>query len=114
MKKIYIMKNIIGAAIVIIILLWAFLKNMLIGKLMILPFLVCAISILGGNIAILIKKEKIAKVFNLIFKVSIFLYILGILSYTVYYAFVHRSYSLIIIVLIFVILGLLTLKNSRK
>ncbi len=114
MKKIIMTKNIIMATIVIIFLTWAFLKNEVVGKIIILPFLICALAILGGNISLLLKKEKLAKLFSMIFKISFGLYIFGILVYTTYYAFVNKTYSLLIVVGVFIILLIFFFRNYCK
>ncbi len=114
MKKVIIAKNIIMATIVIIFLTWAFFKNELVGKIIILPFLICALSILGGNISLLFKKAKLANIFNVIFKISFGLYVIGVLGYTIYYAFVNKAYSLLIVVGIFILFLLLFFKNRKR
>lgn len=114
MKKVIMTKNIIMATIVIIFLTWAFLKNEIVGKIIILPFLICALAILGGNISLLFKKDKLAKIFSMIFKISFGLYIFGILGYTIYYAFANKAYSLLIVVGIFILLIIFFFRNYRK
>ena len=114
MKKEIMAKNIIMATIVISFLTWAFLKNELVGKIIILPFLICALCILGGNISLLFKNEKLAGIFSMICKISFGLYIFGVLGYTIYYAFANKAYSLLIVVGIFIILIIFFFKNYRK
>ena len=114
MKKEIMAKNIIMATIVISFLTWAFLKNELVGKIIILPFLICALSILGGNISLLLEKDKLAKLFSIVFKISFGLYIFGVLSYTIYYAIVNKTYLLLIVIGIFILLIIFFFKNYRK
>ena len=111
MKKIFLMRNIIVATIVTTFLIWAFFQNQLFGKIMIVPFLICTLAVLGENISILLKKDKLTNIFHFIFRISVLAYIIGILGYTIYYAFAHESYSLLIIVVIFVLLGIMFFKN---
>ncbi len=105
MKNIIEIRNIIGATLVTIILTWALWSNNLLGKIIIVPFLVCALAFLDENIALLLNKEKMSQIFSTIFRVSFFIYFLGILTYTIYYAFRYKSYSLLIIVALFGIFG---------
>ena len=104
MKKIFLMRNIIMATIVTAFLIWAFFQNQLFGKIMIVPFLICTLAVLGENISILLKKDKLTNIFHFIFRISV-------LAYIIYYAFAHESYSLLIIVVIFVLLGIMFFKN---
>lgn len=113
-KNIWTIRNIIVAIIAIIILTWAFCQNNLEGKIIISPFLVCASSILGGNICILLNKNKIAKVFHYIFKITFLIYVVGFLSYATYYSFKNKEYSLLIIVGIFVIFITLFFRPIKK
>lgn len=112
MKNIMVIRNIIVATIVIIFLSWAFFKNNLIAKIIILLFLICAIASLIENIALILQKEKIIKICRSIFRISLLIYALSILIYTVYYAFVYKSYSLLIIVALFVLFGINFIKRG--
>ena len=88
---------------VILILTWAFIKNQIISKIIISPFLICSISVLGENLFLILNKEKIANIFKKIFNISFFVYIYGFLAYATYYVIVNKSYSLFIIIGIFFI-----------
>ena len=113
-KNIWTIRNIIMSIIAIIILSWAFCQNDFIGKIIISPFLVCAISILGGNISILLNKNKLAKIFHYIFKFTFLLYVIGVLSYVIYYSIKNKEYSMLIIVAIFVIFFILFFRPQKK
>ena len=113
-KNIWTIRNIIMAIIAIIILTWAFWQNNLVGKIIISPFLICAISMLGGNICILLNKNKLTKIFHYIFKITFLIYIIGFLSYATYYSFKNKEYSLLIIVAIFVIFITLFFRPTKK
>ena len=100
--------------IAIIILSWAFCQNNLVGKIIISPFLVCASSMLGGNICILFNKNKLAKVFHYIFKFTFLIYVVGVLSYVTYYSIKNKEYSMLLIVVIFVIFFILFFRPQKK
>ena len=106
MKKVILIRNIAGATLVTIILIWILASNNFLGKIIILPFLICTLAFLGENIGLLLNKEKITKGCQIIFRISLFIYILGILIYTIYWAFKNKSYSLLIIVALFGLFGL--------
>lgn len=113
-KNIWTIRNIIMSIIAIIILIWAFCQNDLVGKIIISPFLVCAISILGGNICVLLNKNKIAKIFHYIFKITFFIYVIGVLSYVIYYSIKNKEYSMLIIVAIFILFIILFFRPQKK
>lgn len=93
--------QIIKSIIAIIILVWAFPKNNIIGKIIISPFLICAISIFLEYTFLLFNKEKISNIFKYVFRITFFIYFLGVLGYAFYYSIVNKSYSLIIVIIIF-------------
>ena len=80
-KNIWTIRNIIMAIIAIIILTWAFFKNNLVSKIIISPFLVCAISILGGNICILLNKNKLAKIFHYSLLIIVAIFVIFIILF---------------------------------
>ena len=113
-KNIWTIRNIIMSIIAIIILSWAFCQNNLVGKIIISPFLVCASSMLGGNICILLSKNKLAKVFHYIFKFTFLLYVVGFLSYVIYYSIKNKEYSMMVIVAIFILFIFLFFRPQKK
>ena len=103
MKKIYNIRQIVVSIIVILILTWAFFKNQLIGKIIMSPFLICSIAIFFENLFLLLNKEKISNIFKYIFRISFFVYAFGFLIYAIYYTISTKTYSLFIIIGIFII-----------
>lgn len=96
-----IVRKIVIAVIAVGILTWAFFQNHFFGKVVIAPFLICAVAIIGGNISLLFNQRKIAHYFNYLFRVSLFTYIFGFLVYAFYYSITHQAYSLIIVIMVF-------------
>ena len=68
-------------------------------------------AIFCENIFLLFNKEKIANVFQYIFRISFFTYLFGFLTYAFYYSIINKSYDLIIIIVIFLIFGIYFLKK---
>lgn len=95
-----------------IICIWAFFQNNLFAKVIISPFIICSISMFSENIFLLFNKEKISNIFKYIFRVSFFVYVFGFLSYAFYYSIVNRSYTLIILIAIFLIFSIYFFKKS--
>ncbi len=85
------------------ILTFAFFKNSLLTKLMILPFLVCTIAMFFKSLFEIFEKPKLVSICQFVFRISFFVYAIGFLLYTTYYSIVHKTYSLLFIVLLFVV-----------
>ena len=103
LKNIYTIRQMLVSIMVFIILTWAFFKNQMLGKIIIGPFLICSIAIFFENLFILLKREKIANVFKYIFRICFFIYVFGLLIYATYYAIINKTYSLFIIIGIFLV-----------
>ena len=103
MNNIYIIRQIIVSIMASFVLIGAFFKNQLVGKIIISPFLICSIAIFFENLFLLFDKKKISNIFKYIFRVSFFVYIFGFLIYAIYYAILNKIYSLFIIIGIFII-----------
>lgn len=112
MKKMLIIRKIITALITTIILSWAFFQNELWAKIIIIPFLICSLSFLGENLALLFNKEKTVNIFKYVFRVSFFVYAFGFLLYMTYYAITNKSYSILIAVAVFLVFTIYFIKRS--
>ena len=85
----------------LIILIWAFFKNQLVARIIISPFIICSLTYILENLFLILEKEKIAKILQYIFRITLLIYIFGILIYTCYYSISHKEYSLLLVVAIF-------------
>lgn len=79
-------------------------------KIILMPFLVCSLSIAGREIALTFGKEKIATVFRTTFTAGFLLLLLGFLFAEIIYA-EEGSYTLIIASLPFWLVGIALLKR---
>lgn len=117
-KFIIMIRNIMASTIASIILIWVFFQNNMLTKLIISPFLICSIALFLENFFLLLNKIKIAKIFSYIFKFSFFLYAICFLIYATYYTIVNKTYSLLIIIIIFAIIIFryikIFFKNNKK
>lgn len=119
MKNIYAIRQIVVSIGAFLILIWAFFNNEILGKIIISPFLICSLAIFGENLFLIFKKEKLAKVFKDIFQISFFVYAFGFLGYAIYYAIINKSYSLFIVIDIFLVgtiyfLKMVFFKNKKR
>ena len=111
-QKVLIIRKILLSLTVLIFLIVVFPKNNFSGKLIISPFLICALSFCLENIFLLFNKENIATCFRYIFSISFFSYIIGFLAYATYYSIVNKIYSLLIVVAIFCLFTIRFIKQA--
>ncbi len=114
MKKIYAVRQMIVSLIVFLFLIGVIFKNQLMGKIIISPFLVCSFAVFGENLFLLLNKEKISIIFKYIFRISFFTYVFGFLIYTTYYALANKTYWLLLIVALFVLVIINFFKKYKK
>lgn len=112
MRNVLIIRKIITALAAIAVLTWAFPRNNLFGEIIISPFWVCSVAFAAENIFLLLNKEKISNIFNCIFRMSFFVYVFGFLAFAFYYCIANKEYSLLIMVVIFLVFALLFLRTA--
>lgn len=112
MKKVYAIRQIVVAFTVLIFLSWAFFQNEWWARIIITPFFICSFAIMMEKIFLLLKKTKLLNIFKYIFRISFFVYVFGFLSYMVYYAITNKSYSILIVVALFLIFAIYFFKKS--
>ena len=90
-------------------------------RIIVIPFLIFAVSLFIKNVCLMFNKNKIAKIFSKINTISFFIYYFGFLAYWDYLAITRKEYTLIIFSLIAWIGGIfviyrryLELKNKDK
>ena len=102
-NKFLLMRQLCLSFTTIILLAWAFFQNQFMGKVIILPFFICSVAIFGESIFFLLQKEKIASIFQLIFRISFFTYAFGFLAYIVYDSIMRKNYSSLFSVFLFLL-----------
>ncbi len=100
-EKVLLIRRMLVGLIALIILVWAFFKNQLVARIIISPFIICSITYILENLFLVLDKQKVAKIFQYIFRITLLIYTFGILIYTCYYSIAHKEYSLLIVVVIF-------------
>lgn len=112
MKKVYAIRQIAVSFTALVFLTWAFFQNGWLARIIITPFLICSFAIMMEKIFLLLNKTKLSNIFKYIFRISFFVYVFGFLSYMVYYAMVNKSYSILILVAIFLVFVIHFFKKS--
>lgn len=82
------------------------ITNSNLTRIVIIPFLMFAISLFIKNVCLIFNKDKIAKTFSKINTISFFIYYFGFLIYWDYLAIVKKEYMLVIFSLSFWIVGI--------
>lgn len=112
MKKIYVMRQIIVSFVALVFLVWTFFKNEWLARIIITPFLICSLAIMMEKVFLLFNKIKLSNIFKCIFRISFFVYVFGFLFYMIYYAIANKSYSILIVVAVFLIFAINFLKRA--
>ena len=81
-------------------------------KIILLPFLICALSMMGKSIAQLAGKEKLATVFHKVFVAGFLLFWFGFLAVAGYLAIRDKQYSLLFLIVPFSAVGFFVTKNK--
>lgn len=112
MKKVYTIRQIVVALTALAFLSWAFFQNGWLARIVITLFLICSFSIMMQKIFLLLNKTKLSNIFKYIFRISFFVYVIGFLLYMIYYAIVNKSYSILIVVAVFLLFTIHFFKKS--
>ena len=81
-------------------------------KIILVPFLICALAMVGKSIAQLAGKEKIAVVFHKCFVAGFLLFWFGFLAVASYIAIRDKQYSLLFLIVPFSAVGFFVTKNK--
>lgn len=81
-------------------------------KIVLLPFLICALSMAGKSIALLLGKEKLAAVFHKCFVGGFLLFWFGFLVVAGFIAFRDKQYSLLFLIVPFSLVGFFITRNK--
>ena len=81
-------------------------------KIILLPFLICALSMMGKSIAQLAGKEKLAAVFHKCFVAGFLLFWFGFLAVAGYIAIRDKQYGLLFLIVPFSAVGFFITKNK--
>ena len=79
-------------------------------KIILLPFLICALSLAGKSIAQMLRKEKLAVVFHKCFVAGFLLFWIGFLAVAGYITIRDRNYSMLIFLVPFWLIGCYLIK----
>lgn len=111
LKKAVYLKRIISAAAVNALLIYFTVKT-LSPKIIFIPFLICGFAVISENILLLFGKTKPAELFNKLFAVGFLLFLFGFISVAVYVSIRDENYSLLLLSIPFLLIGLLFAKRK--
>ena len=81
-------------------------------KIVLLPFLMCSLSMTGQGIAQLLGKDKLAEVFHKCFVAGFLLFWFGFLAVAGYHSIRDKQYGLLIFLVPFCLIGIFIMKNK--
>ena len=105
-KSIYIIAMIRSSMISLLLLMIMFKNESIMAKMMILPFLLCALCSIGKNIGFMLEKKKISILFDQLFKIIFLIFWFGFLIYSSYFCLISKNYIYLFMTLPFWIGGL--------
>lgn len=82
------------------------------SKIVLVPFLICALAMAGKSIAQLAGKEKIAAVFHKVFVAGFLLFWFGFLAVAGYITVRDQNYIFLILLIPFVLIGVFLIKRK--
>ena len=83
-------------------------------KIILIPFLICSISVAGQCIAEMLKQDRVANIFRSIYKKGFFLFWFGFLAVGIYRCLQDRSYGMLAYLMIFVVAGILMMRRKNQ
>lgn len=110
MKKSLVIRKLISSIMVTVALL-SFMAKSLSPKIIFIPFLVCGVSMVGKSIAQILDKKKLEFIFGKTFVFGFLLFWIGFLLFAIYTSIKDRNYSLLVLLIPFVIAGIFLTKN---
>lgn len=110
-NKNIVISRLIYSIFITIILFYIFSKTSN-GKIILIPFLICSLSLLLKNIFILNKKQNYVKYFEKIFVVSFLSFWFGFLIYACYIGLINKNYTMILFSIPFWICGIFLIKKN--
>ena len=111
MKKNIYFSRLIYIIFVTLILISIFIKTPN-NKIILIPFLICSISLLGKNLFLILNKEKNSKLFHKIFIFSFFIFFFGFIFYWCYLSIINKTYSSLIFAIPFILIGIYFVKKK--
>ena len=114
LKIVEIIRRLIVTIVIMIILIWALVKNEGINKLIICPFLICTMAKLGEIICLLLKKDQWIRLFQIIFVISFFIFVFVFLIYALIYSLKNKEYWLLPLTCFFSFVAINVLKKYIK
>lgn len=94
------------------IILLHFMTKTTSPKIIFVPFLLCSISMLGKNIALIFEKNKFVNLFDKLFSLGFFSFWFGFLAVAIYTCFRDKNYSVLLFVIPFLLAGAFFLKRK--
>lgn len=91
-----------------------FMTKMVNFKFILIPFIICSISVAGQSLAEILHNERAANIFRRIYVDGFALFWFGFLSIGVYRSVQERSYGMTLYLLLFAVVGYLVMRKPKR
>ena len=108
-KSIY-TRKLVSSVFITILLIYFMIKTPS-SKIIFIPFLICAISMIGKSISLIMEKKKYVNIFNKSFTIGFLLFWFGFLIFADYIAIRDKQWQLVAFSLVFWIAGIYFVKK---
>ena len=99
-------------SLLITLLLVLFYINTSNGKVILIPFIICSISLVLKDLCIMLNKEKFIKYFNKLYVVGFFIFWFGFLSYFSYLSIINKEYLMLLFSIPFWLIGIVIFRKK--
>ena len=107
------LKKLITSVFITVLLLYFMVKTPGINsKIILVPFWICSITMVGKQIALFLGKRKLAVVFSKLYIIGFLLFLFGFLSVAVFLCIRDKNYNMLLLTLPFWIVGIHIVKRS--
>ena len=101
------MAKLIYSLFITIFILYIFISTpSVLTKIIMIPFLICALATVIKMIFLIMNKKKYAEIFNKIYIISFLFYWFGFIIYWCYIEFINKSYLMLLFALPFLLIGI--------
>ncbi len=112
MRNNFNIKKLISSLFITLLLLYFIFKALgLNSKIIFVPFWICSITMVGKQIALLLRKQKLAVIFSKLFTVGFLLFWFGFLSVAVFLCIREENYNTLLFTIPFWIAGIFIVKR---
>lgn len=113
MKKGNLVISLVSSILILVVLLFLFVKTPN-GKIVMIPFLICSIALVLKNVFSSLNNGEYVKIYTKIFNIGFLCFWYGFLFFATYKMIIEKRFELILFSIPFYIVGIYVIKSLRK